>query len=191
MGRRGDAGAHVAGGGRAGGEGVVCGGVDGDVVGCRAVHSPLAVIAHEVLLVDAVPQGVGDASNDGAADLTGGHLAELIAGGVGVVSGVGCADEVGCILQRPWKSDVQVRISVKNMTTQKTARGYADGVGCILQGQVRTGVKNIVTKESAVRIQVALYKAASVNPEPLITIYISMNLSNLFLKRCWWSLCDY
>lgn len=137
MGRRGDAGAHVAGGGRAGGEGVVCGGVDGDVVGCRAVHSPLAVVAHEVLLVDAVPQGVGDASDDGAADLAGGHLAELIAGGVGVVSGVGRADEVGCILQWPWRKDVQVRINLKNVTTKESTRGNirgcVDEVRCIVQ----------------------------------------------------------
>ena len=75
------------------------GGVYRDVIRCCTVDATLTVVAHEVLLVDTVPECVGDAADDGASDLTGSHLTQLIARCVRVVGGMRCADEVRCFLE--------------------------------------------------------------------------------------------
>lgn len=51
-------------------------------------------------LINAVPEDVWYSAGDGAAYLGRRHLAEFIAGGIAVVGGVGCANQVRGVLQR-------------------------------------------------------------------------------------------
>lgn len=71
------------------------------VIPARSVDALAVATVDEVIFVDAIPQGIRDAADDGPADLGGRHFPQLGGAGIAVPSGMGRTDEIGGIFQRP------------------------------------------------------------------------------------------